>query len=147
MESKKVAYGVTIEQMDARFHVTYPDFPEAKAEVASFSEAFDAATHCLEEAMAARIRKGEAIPPPSLILGCKVTPGAVITSKAILHMALRETKETVASLAEKLGRDEAYVRELVDPDHATTPEELSAAIGTLGIQISMAACSIRTGGC
>ncbi|MCE2510040.1 MAG: hypothetical protein J4G10_03545 [Alphaproteobacteria bacterium] len=146
MESRKVAYGVTIEEADGRFCVTYPDFPEARTEVASFNEAFDAATHCLEAAIAARIRKGEAIPPPSLILGCKVTPGAAITAKAILHMVLRDTNETAASLAGKLGKDEAYVRELVDPDHATDVEALNAAIGALGIQISMAACSIRVGG-
>jgi predicted RNase H-like HicB family nuclease len=145
MESMKVAYGVAIEEMDGRFLVTYPDFPEAHAEATNFNAAFDAATHCLEETIAARIRKGEDIPAPSLILGCKVTPGPRITSKAILHKVLRETSETIASLAKKLGKDEAYVRELLDPDHATIPEDLSAAIGALGIQLSMAACSIRVG--
>lgn len=55
MESMKVAYGVAIEEVDGRFVVTYPDFPEARAEAANFSAAFDAATHCLEETMAVRI--------------------------------------------------------------------------------------------
>ena len=142
----KVAYGVAIKEVDGRFVVTYPDFPEARAEAANFSAAFDAATHCLEETMAVRIRKGEAIPAPSLIPGCKVTPGPRITSKAILHTVLRNTGETVASLAAKLEKDEAHIRELLDPDHASDPAELSAAIGALGIQLRMAACSIRVGG-
>lgn len=141
----KIAYGVAIEEEGGRFRVTYPDFPETEAWAANFNAAFDAATHCLEETMAARIRKGEAIPAPSLILGCKVTPGPRITSKAILHTILRDTDETVAGLAKKLGKDEAYIRELLDPDHATDPEALSAAIGALGIQLAMAACSIRVG--
>lgn len=141
----KVSYGVLIDQIDGEFVVTLPDFPEARTQASNFNDAFDAAVVCLEATLAARIRKGEDIPAPSLILNCKVTPGAEIASKALLHKILRQTGKTAADLAKKLGKDEDAVRRLLDPDQAADPAELSAAIAALGVQLAMAACSIRVG--
>lgn len=135
-----------IEQVEGEFVVTYPDFPEARTQAATFNGAFDAAIACLEETLADRIRKAKDIPAPSLILGCKVTPNPAIASKALLHKILLQTGKTAADLALKMGKDEAKICKLLDPDHESNPAELSAAVEALGVQLAMAACSIRMGG-
>lgn len=146
MEIAKVAYGVSIEKAGNRFVVTFPDFPEARAEADDFAGAFDIASRCIEETLAERIRKNQAIPAPSLVLGCKVTPGAAIAAKALLHKILRENGKTPTDLAAKLGKGEKEVLALLDPDCTSNPAELSAAIEALGVKLAMAACSIRVGG-
>jgi len=146
MEWMQLSYGITIEQVDGQFVVTIPDFPEARATATRFSDAFDAATACLEAALAERIARAEPIPTSSRILGCKATPGTAIASKALLHKILLETGRTAGDLAEKLGTDEAAVRRLLDPDHQSDPAELSAAVAALGVRLALSACSIRGGG-
>ena len=146
MEWMQLSYGITIEQIDGQFVITIPDLPEARATATSFSDAFDAATACLEAALAGRITKARPIPAPSRILGCKATPGKAIGSKALLHKILLETGRTAADLAEKLGKDEVAVQKLLDPSHQSDPAELGAAVEALGVRLALGACSIRGGG-
>jgi len=47
MEWTQLSQRVTIKQIDGQFVVTIPDFPEARATAASFSDAFDAAVAVL----------------------------------------------------------------------------------------------------
>jgi antitoxin HicB len=89
---------------------------------------------CLEEALAGRIRRGDAIPAPSRPHGgCRMVPvPAPMAAKAALHLALREAGLTRSDLAARLGCDEKEVRRLLDPRHPSKLPRLEQALAQLG---------------
>lgn len=65
--SHELAYPVTLtpDETDSGFVVTFDDIPEAITQGETVAEALAEATDALEEAIAGRIRRGDAIPEPS----------------------------------------------------------------------------------
>ena len=63
----KLAYPVTLspDESDGGFVVTFKDIPEAITQGETVAEALAEAADTLEEAIAGRIRRGDAIPDPS----------------------------------------------------------------------------------
>jgi antitoxin HicB len=113
--------------------VRFPDFPEALTEGADEHDALTQATDCLEEAIAGRIRRAEAIPASRSRRGCRMIPvPALMAAKAALYLALREASITRRELAARLGCDEKEVRRLLDPRHPSKLPRLQRALAQLG---------------
>ncbi len=119
------------------FHVRFPDLPEALTGGTDLDDAKVQAADCLAEAIAGRIRRGDAIPGPS-----KVNRGQHLVSvplylapKLALYLAMREAGLKNTALAKRLGVSETVVRRMLDPKHDTKPERIQAALAELGKRI------------
>ncbi len=130
------AYPVTIKRArEGGYVVSFPDFPEAFTQGETITEALQEATDCLDEAVAGRIRRGEAIPTPtssSPRRGRQVMLSTLIATKAALSLALRTTGMSKTALARRLGCDEKEVRRLLDPRHPSRLQRLEAALHVVG---------------
>lgn len=113
--------------------VSFPDLPEALTWGDDEEEAFANAADCLEEALAARITERDPIPRPSPRRGAAaVAPGSLIAAKTALYLALREAGIKPADLARRLGVAPQMVTRLLDPAHASKPDQIDNAIAALG---------------
>lgn len=134
-------YPAKIEQDEAGFYfVTFPDFPEAATDARSLNEAVAAATDCLEEAVAGRMKRGEDIPIPSgrktdMVL---ITLPALYALKAALYLAMREARLSQKGLAARLGKQEKVVQQLLDPAHVSPVSTLEQTLRLLGKQVRVA---------
>ncbi len=130
----RYAYPVDLHsEGDGGFWVSFPDIPEALTGGADRVEALEMAADCLEEALAAMITDGLAVPEPSPARGRPiVTPGAVIAAKAALYEAMRESGLRKVELARALGCDEAEVRRMLSPRHRTKIGRLEEALRCVG---------------
>lgn len=70
-----LAYPIDLTDDDGTLLVTAPDFPELTTFGGDREEAIARAADALEEAIAARISRGEPIPAPSEGSVCAVLPG------------------------------------------------------------------------
>jgi antitoxin HicB len=128
---------LTPDAQDGGFVVTFVDVPEAITQGDDVPEALHQAADCLEEAIAGRIRRHDAIPEPSPVQAGQyaVAVPAQTAAKAALYVALRQTQLTQVELAARLQCDEKEVRRLLDPRHASKLARMSAALALLGQQL------------
>jgi antitoxin HicB len=124
---------------DGRLVVHFPDLPDALTDGADVMEALSEAADCLSTALAARINRGEDIPPPSRLRRGQylVAPEATMALKAALSSALRARQITVADLARRLAIDYRQAARLVDPRAASKLTSLEAALSALGYAIAI----------
>ena len=120
-------------EADGGFSVSFPDLPEALTGGDDLADALAEAADCLEEALAGRIVRKEALPPPSPARGRPtVSPGTLMAAKAALYSALRETGTSKTAFAAALGVQEGEVRRMLNPRHATRIDRLDAALAVAG---------------
>ena len=82
------------------YSVTFPDFDEAFADGDTCSEPKEEAADRLEEALADRIARRQAIPAPSRVEGRPaVVPGAILSAKAELCEIPREQRLSYSAFA------------------------------------------------
>ena len=137
---RRFEYPAKIEQDSGGFFlVTFPDFPEAATDARSIDAAIAEGVDCLEEAVAARMKRGEDIPAPSPPQQGMVPINlpALYAMKAALYLALREAQLSHGALAAKLGKDEKEVQRLLDPAHASRISTLEAALHALGRRVQV----------
>jgi antitoxin HicB len=136
---------LTPDAQDGGFVVTFVDVPEAITQGDDVSEALHQAADCLEEAIAGRIRRRDAIPEPSPVQGghYAVAVPAQTAAKAALYVALCQTHLTQVELAIRLHWDEKAVRRLLDPRHASKLSRLEAALALLGQQFVIGVRPVR----
>ncbi len=134
------AYPVTLtpDETDGGFIVTFEDIPEAITQGDAVSDALTEAADALEEAIAGRIRRGDAIPEPSSAEDrLKVSVPAQTAAKAALYLALKETGISKSELAARLECDEKEVRRLLDPRHPSKLPRIQKALAALGKGLSI----------
>jgi antitoxin HicB len=113
--------------------VTFPDLAEANTFGCDRRDALASAVDCLEEALAGRICGRAPIPEPSPARGRPtVAPGGLIAAKTALYLALRASGLPQAELARRMGVRPTTVQRLLDPRHASKPEQFDAAFAALG---------------
>jgi antitoxin HicB len=122
------------------FHVRFPDLPEALTGGDDFVNTLEQAADCLAEAIAGRIRRGDAVPLPS-----KPKRGMHLISvplqlalKLSLYLAIRHSGLSKTDVARRLGVSETVVRRMLNPKHVTKPEKIEAALLSLGKRIVVA---------
>lgn len=119
---------------DGRPVVSFRDFPHAHTDGKDLEEAMEEAIDCLGSVIALRIVNKQEIPPPSeLKRGQRLVPVPFwIAGKLALYYAMREQGLSNREVARRLGVRETVVRRMLDPNHATRPEKLQAALISLG---------------
>ena len=121
---------------DRGFACAFPDLPEAITWGDSREEALAEAVDCLEAALAERIANREELPTPSAARGRPtVAPGSLIATKAALYLAFRESGLKARELAELMGEPPSAVTRLLNPAHASKPEQFDAAFAALGARL------------
>ena len=116
------------------FVALFPDVPEALTEGATPEEALANATDALEVALLGRMKDGDDLPTPSSkSRGSEpVYVPAHAAAKLALYAAFREAGLSRSALGRKIGKDEAEVRRMLDPYHATKLPPLEEALLALG---------------
>jgi antitoxin HicB len=119
---------------DGFFLVTFKDLPFAVTDGKTHQEAMNAATDCLEEAIAMCIDDGLLVPFPSK--QCKDEIGIVLptlmAAKAALYITIKKKGLTKASFARLLNVNEKESRRLLDPHHKTKIPRINEALSALG---------------
>ena len=127
-------YPIDLEQYAADdWVVQFPDVPEAITGGDSRDDALARAADALEEALAGHILDRTPVPAPSPARGRPTaSPGALIAAKLALYEATTAAGLTNVALAARLAVDEAEVRRMLDPRHATKITRLEQALASLG---------------
>lgn len=132
---KNFIYPAKIEtDEDGFFLVTFRDLPFAATDGKTHQEALEAATDCLEEAIAMCIDDGLMVPLPSMQrkeeIGI-VLP-ALMAAKAALYITVRKKGLTKAAFARLLNVNEKESRRLLDPHHKTKIPRINEAMSVMG---------------
>lgn len=114
--------------------VRFVDLREAMTDGRDIREAVDEAQDCLGSALAARLLHKEEIPYPSrLKRGQRLIAVPLwVAPKVALYWAMREACVNNVQLARRLGVRETVIRRMLNPDHATRPDKIQAALAALG---------------
>lgn len=123
---------------DGGFVVTFPDLPEIITQGDTADGALAAAADALEEAIAGRIRREEAIPAPSRRRTRHlIVLAPLMAAKAALYLAAREAGVSRAELARRLQVDPKEVQRLLDPRHPSKLPRLAQALAVLGQRLEL----------
>lgn len=115
------------------FIATFPDVPEALTEGATRDEALENAADALEVALLGRMKDGDDLPlPRKFRTGTLVRVSAQSSAKLAFYSAFRQSGLSRSALARKIGKDEAEVRRMLDPYHASKLSALDEALHALG---------------
>lgn len=115
---------------------TFPDLPDAITSGDTREEALANAVDCLEAALGWRINDRSDIPEPSPAHGRPtVAPGSLLAQKAALYLAMRQDGICPADLARRMNIRPSQVDRLLDPLHASKPQQFDAAFAALGRRI------------
>ncbi len=125
------------EDSGSGFHVRFPDLPEALTGGDDLGDTLVQAADCLAEAIAGRITRGDEIPPPSRPKRGQRMIGVPIhlAPKLALYLAMRERGMRNTELARRLGVSETVIRRMLNPKHASKPQNIQAALIALGKRI------------
>lgn len=119
------------------FVVTAPEFPEVTTFGESQPEACVNGLHAIEEAIAARIARGEDIPRPmreTTGKGRFVQVPALTFLKSALYMICKIDGVTRAELARRLKCHREQVDRLFRLDHKSKLDQMEAAFDAVGIE-------------
>jgi antitoxin HicB len=117
------------------FVVTFPDVPEAITQGDSEQEAMEYARDVLQMALATYMERGRDVPVPRKLRGkhYRTIPLPARTeAKLSLYAAMRKAGLSSAGLARRLHSRKSDVDRLLDPGHASTLDELEAALKAVG---------------
>jgi len=130
---------LTPDEVDGGLTVTFRDVPEAITQGNTVEECLEEAADCLEEAIAGRIRCGEAIPNPTRRKGNEsLVPVPLQTAmKAALYLSMRESGISKVELAQQLHIHEKEVRRMLDPHHGTRISAMEHALSVFGKQAEL----------
>jgi antitoxin HicB len=125
---------------DGGYLATFPDVSEALTEGATRAEAMANAAEALEVALLGRMKDGEDLPPPGPrpADGMAVYVSAQAAAKLAFYTAFRQSGLSQSGLARRLGKDEAEIRRMLDPYHATKLPTLDEALRALGQRLVLA---------
>ncbi|MDQ0324511.1 antitoxin HicB [Rhodopseudomonas julia] len=137
-------YEIVIEMDEAEdgtlsWLVSVPEFPEITTFGETKEEACQNGLKAIEEAIAARIADGEAIPAPRhepCGHGHSVQLPALIFLKALLYMLSKSKGVTRAELSRRLGWHREQVDRLFRLDHKSQLDQLEAAFEAIGVPLA-----------
>jgi antitoxin HicB len=116
------------------YMVRFRDLPEAITSGRDAADAVEQAADCLQEALAGRLVRRDAIPRPSKQRrGERRIPVAMyLAPKLALFSAMTRSCVNNSELARRLGVTELIVRRMLDPKHETKAGKIEAALRALG---------------
>jgi antitoxin HicB len=96
------------------------------------------AADALGSDLSIRLSRKEDIPPPSAPKRGQrlVSVPLWLAPKLALYLAMRDQQVSNSELARRLGVHERVVRRMLDPEHASRPASIQAALSALGKQVT-----------
>ena len=131
---------------NATWLITSPDLPELTtwAPIGQLADAVRYARKALVAALAARIERGEDIPPPSAAKGrLSVIAPTLVGLKVALYRAMRAQGISQKELARRLNCDPKEVRRTLDVTHSTRADFLDRALHAVEVQPPSSAVEIH----
>ena len=124
---------------DNRVLVEFIDLPRVATDGKDEREATEEAMDALGSDLSIRLSRREEIPTPSPAKrGQRLVPVPLwLAPKLALYLAMRDQRVSNSELARRLGVHERVVRRMLDPEHATKPEKIQAALAVLGKQMTV----------
>ena len=124
---------------DGRILVEFVDLPRVATDGEDQREAWTEAMDALGSDLSIRLARREEIPAPSAVKrGQLPVPVPLwLAPKLALHLAMRDQQVNNSELARRLGVHERVVRRMLDPEHASKPARIQAALAALGKQITV----------
>ena len=119
---------------DDRILVEFVDLPRVATDGKDDHEAFEEAMDALGSDLSIRLSRKEEIPEPSAAKrGQRMVSVPIwLAPKLALYLAIREQQVSNSELARRLGVHERVVRRMLDPEHASKPAKIQAALAALG---------------
>ena len=119
---------------DGSFMVRFRDLPEAITSGRDMADAIEQAADCLQEALAGRLVRRDAVPRPSKQRrGERRIPVAMyLAPKLALFDAMKRVRINNSELARRIGVTEVVVRRMLNPKHETKAGKIEAALRALG---------------
>jgi antitoxin HicB len=136
----KFAYPARFTQgEDGRILVEFIDLPRVATDGKNGREAMEEAIDALGSDLSIRLTRREEIPAPSAARrGHRLVPVPLwLAPKLALFLAMREQQVNNSELARRLGIHERVIRRMLDPEHASKPEKIQAALAALGKQMTV----------
>ena len=114
--------------------VRFRDLPEAITSGRNMADAIEQAADCLQEALAGRLARRDAIPRPSRQRPeeRRIPVAMYLAPKLALFNAMQRSGISNSDLARRLGVTELIVRRMLDPKHETKTGKIEAALRALG---------------
>lgn len=124
---------------DGRILVEFIDLPRVATDGKNGREAMEEAIDALGSDLSIRLTRREEIPAPSAARrGHRLVPVPLwLAPKLALFLAMREQQVNNSELARRLGIHERVIRRMLDPEHASKPEKIQAALAALGKQMTV----------
>jgi antitoxin HicB len=124
---------------DGRVLVEFVDLPRVSTDGKDDHEAMAEAVDALGSDLSIRLSRREEIPAPSVAKrGQRLVPVPIwLAPKLALYLAMREQQVNNSELARRLGIHERVIRRMLDPEHASKPERIHAALAALGKQMTV----------
>jgi len=120
------------------FLVKFPDLEGAATDGETREEALLEARDCLGAALAYRMKHNLPIPTPSAARGRPVVfPSALMSAKATLYLALKESGMSVLAMARKLGIELKTLQRMLDPRQRTHIGSIENILGELGMSLEV----------
>ena len=116
------------------YMVRFRDLPEAITSGRDAADAVEQAADCLQEALAGRLVRRDAIPRPSKQRrGERRIPVAMyLAPKLALFTSMKRAGINNSELARRIGVTELVVRRMLNPKHETKAGKIEAALRALG---------------
>ena len=116
------------------YMVRFRDLPEVITSGRDMADAIEQAADCLQEALAGRLVRREAIPKPSKQRhGERRIPVATyLAPKLALFSAMERSGVNNSELARRLGVTELIVRRMLNPKHESKAGKIETALRVLG---------------
>lgn len=116
------------------YMVRFRDLPEAITSGRDMADAIEQAADCLQEALAGRLVRREAIPRPSKQRHAerRIPVAMYLAPKLALFSAMDCSGVNNSELARRLGVTELIVRSMLNPKHETKAGKIEAALRALG---------------
>ena len=130
-------YGVAIREEDGDFVVTVRDLPEVVTSGSSLTEALELAADAIEVVIGMKLEDEHLLPQPTPVAPHEyaIPLEPRLATKASIYALWKAAGITKTELARRLGRNEAEVRRILDPDHGTKLDQLQEAAMALGARL------------
>ena len=127
------AFPIKLEtQQNGWILVSFPDVPEALTEGETKQEALAEAQDCLIAALGGYILHGWPIPVPSSAKYSAIARlPEDVARKLSLYARMLQQDISPVMLAKRLGKPHSWVRQLLNLDEFTSPNDLDTAFGAL----------------
>ena len=123
---------------DGRYLVNFRDFGWGGTDGGTLQEALSEASDCLDELIASTIENDDPLPIPGDMLAVNtwpVTPSALMAAKAAIYREQKTRQHKKTELAALVGKDEKFIRTLLDPNAGSKIKSIEDVLHALGKRI------------